>query len=86
MGVGAAPAQPAAAAQPTATAQPITANGSATWGTNTSMDEDREREQRWYMRFGGPKLGEAEEWKWLLEKRQLGVHDSTPPGQVEVGH
>jgi len=50
------------------------------------MDEDREREQSWHVRFSGPEPGEVKEWRRLLGERQSGAHASTPPWQVEVDH
>ena len=81
-------AQPAA----TATTQPVTvtsANGLTTQGTNTSMDEDRERGQSRHVRFGGSgqasESGEAEEWRRSLEERRTDAHASTtPPWQGET--
>ena len=82
-------AQPAviATAQPAATATP--ANGLTTLGTNTSMDEDRERGQSRHVRFGGSghasESGEAEEWRRSLEERRSDAHASTTlPRQGEV--
>ena len=82
-------AQPAvtATAQPAATATP--ANGLTTLGTNTSMDEDRERGQSRHVRFGGSgqasESGEPEEWRRSLEERRSDAHASTTlPRQGEV--
>ena len=85
-----APSQSAA----TAMTQPATAtpaNGLTTQGTNTSMDEDRERGQSRHVRFGGSghasELGEAEEWRRSLEERRSDAHASTTlPRQGEVDH
>ena len=89
-------AQPAATAttQPVATAatQPApatVANGLTTQGTNTSMDEDRERGQSRHVSFGGSghesELGEAGEWRRSLEERRSDAHASTTlPRQGEV--
>ena len=80
--------QPAATAT-TQSATATSANGLTTQGTNTSMDEDRERGQSRHVRFGGSghasESGEAEEWKRSLEERRSDAHASTTlPRQGEV--
>ena len=89
-------AQPAvtATSQPaaTSTTQPAIAthaNGVGTQGTNTSMDDDKERGQSRHVRFGGSghasESGEAEEWRRSLEERRSDAHASTTlPRQGEV--